>query len=64
MSNNNIKTHPKFLHGVRICGFFFTGFDFPAFLQSQEKRTMFHRSLQAENFFGQVIFKAEVYRIL
>ena len=33
---------------------------FTAFLQIWEKRTVFHSSLQAENSFGQVIFKPEV----
>ena len=33
---------------------------FPVFLPSLEKRTVFHSSLQAENYFGQVLFKPEV----
>ena len=28
MSNNNIELHLKLLHGIRICGSFFTGLTF------------------------------------
>ena len=40
---------------------YFTGVTFPVFfLPSKEKKTVFHSSLQAENYFGQAIFKPEV----
>ena len=51
--------------GVRICGSYFTAFKFFYVLTKpgkKKKRTAFHSFLQAENYFGQVVFKPEVYK--
>ena len=54
------KDYLKLIHGVRICWSFFTGFDFfLCFYQGRRKGQCFI-ALQAENFFGKVIFKPEV----
>ena len=49
------RNNPKLIHGVRIGGSFFTGFDFfLCFYQTGRKGQCFI-ALWAENFFGQVI---------
>ena len=52
---------PSTLYGVRIyVDLYFTGLTFSYVFTKQEKGTVFHSSLQAENYFGQVLFKPEV----
>ena len=53
------RDNPKLIHGVRICGSFFTGCDFFLCFYQAERKGQCFIALQAEHFFGQVIFKAE-----
>ena len=59
MSNNNIVLYLHLIHGVRS-GIFLYQIDFFLHFPSQEKKAVFHSSIQAENYFGQVVFKPEV----
>ena len=57
------RDYPKLIHGVKMCGSFFTGFDFfSCFYQARMKGQCFI-ALQAENVSGQVIFKLQVSKI-
>ena len=60
MSNNNIRQPKVFTWCEDLWIFLYWIWLFPVFLESQEKRTVFCNSFQAENSFSQVIFKPEV----
>ena len=64
MSNNILEYFTRYLitlPGARICvDLSLLDLTLLMFLPSWEKRTVFHRSLQAENCFGQILFKSEV----
>ena len=58
---DHLGSTQRSLNGVRIClDLYFTGLTISCVLTKQEKMTVFHSSLQAENYFGQVLFKPEV----
>ena len=57
------QEYPKLIHGVRICvDLPLLNLTFSLCPPSWEKRTVFHSSLQAENYFGQVVFKPDVFK--
>ena len=57
--------HPRYNSWCQdLCGSFFMDWLFLCFLPSWEKRTVFHSSLQAENYFGQVFSSQKSAKVL